>query len=210
MGLIYMRRLICTSKSEEEKISKKHAGTTAVRLRIPFQARIRLSCTLHMGLSCLFAFVRTPGLSDVIEKSWVFLPKCAGLFSHPKSQENKNSKKHASTTAVCLCIPSQARIRYSYTLHTGLSCLFAFVRTPGLSDVVEKAWVLPTCAGLYSHPKSQGKTSLKNTQAPRPFACASRVMQEYACHVHCTRGYHVCLRLFERPGSPTSLKKHGS
>ena len=69
---------------------------------------------------------------------------------------------------------------------------------------------LPTCAGLFSHPKSQEKKTLKNTQAPRPLAYASRFKQDYACHVHCTRSCYVCLRLFERPGSPTSLNKHGS
>ena len=54
------------------------------------------------------------------------------------------------------------------------------------------------------------KKHVKNTQAPRPFACVSRFKQEYATHVPCTRAYHVCLRLFERPGFSMSLKKHGS
>ena len=46
----------------------------------------------------------------------------------------------------------------------------------------------------------------KNTEASQPFACACSFKQGYVARVPCTRGYHVCLRLFERPGAPTSLK----
>ena len=246
-----MRRSIFTPKIARKKLDKKHASTTAVCLRIPFQARIRWSCTLHTGLSCLFAFVRTPVFFYVVEKNTaltcmcrsIFTPKiarkkhskkhaittavrlrilfqerircsctcrtellcCLRLFERPgaptslkthgsylhaqvdftpKITRKKNPKKHVSTTAVWLRIPFQARIRLSCRFHTGISCLFAFVQTPGLSSVVEKTWVLPACAGRFSHPKSQEKKTSKNTQAPRPFTCASRFKQEYTCRVH--------------------------
>ena len=80
--------------------------------------------------------------------------------------------------------------------------------TPGLFYVVEKTWLLPTCADRFLQPKSEEKKhskKQKNTKASRPVACASRFKQGYVAHVPCTRGYHVCLCLFERPGAPTSL-----
>ena len=68
--------------------------------------------------------------------------------------------------------------------------------------------LLCTRAGRLSHPKSQEIKikKLKSTQAARLVAYSCCFKQEYTAHVHGTRGYHVCLRLFRRIGAPASLK----
>ena len=78
--------------------TRKHHGRL---LAHPVSSKNTLVVYRAHGLSCLFAFVRTPGLFYVVEKIQL-LSTCAGRFAHQTSQETKTSKKHASTTAVCL------------------------------------------------------------------------------------------------------------
>ena len=158
-ALTYMRRSIFTPKNAR----KRHLKYTQAPQPFACASRFKQEYAAHVYCTrgyyvCLRLFER-PGFSTSLKKHGSYLH--AQVDSHTQNQKKKkNCKKHASTTAVFLRIPFQARIRCSCTCHTGLSCLFAFVQTPGLSDVVEKTWVLPTCAGYIFTPKIARKQKL--------------------------------------------------
>ena len=160
MALTYMRRSIFTPKIARNKASIKHASTKAVCLRIPFQAITAAHVHVTRGYHVCLRLFERPGAPTSYTKQGSYLH--AQVDCHTQNQKNKQkaSEKHASTTAVCLRIPFHARIRCSCTCHTGLSCLIVFVRTPERSYVVEKTWLLPTCAGRFHTQNQKKKKSL--------------------------------------------------
>ena len=129
---------------------------------------------------------------------------------HTQNRKKKKTLKNKKAPRPFGCA-SRCKQEYAARVHATRGyhvCLRLFER-PGAPTSLKKHG---SClhAQVNFHTQNQKKKTLKNTQAPRPFACASRFKQEYAAHVHAARGYHVCVRLFKGPGAPTSLKKQGS
>ena len=188
-----MRRSIFTpknarKKSKKRKKTRKHHG----RLRAhPVSSKNTL--VVYRAPGAIMLICVCSNARDFLRR-WknTALADMRRSISHPKSEEKRTQKKeHRFPTFFLSLFPLFLSFSFLFISYTALT----YMRR-----------------SEFSHPKWQDKNTSKknNTQAPRPFYCASRFKQEYATHVPCIRGYHVCLRLFERPGFSTSLEKHGS